>query len=310
MKIAFILDDILRLNIVTDTSLFLAHEANVRGYQVYYINRNDLFFNKKLYAKACKIKINYDLPNIILEDEVNILLEDFSIIWMRHDPPFDISYLNVTYLLDHLPKTVKIYNDPKLVRDYPEKLLVNIFPEFLPDTLISSDIKEIKNFQEKHKSIILKPLYSYGGKDVFYIDEKGNNLNVVFSILQEKYQTSMVAQKYIEEVKQGDIRVLIIDGKVEGVFGRSAHNDHRTNLAVGGKAYSLDLTAQQSIIAQKVASKCRELGIFFAGIDLIADYLIEVNVTCPTGIVTYNDLTEINLAKTIWDKITYISNEL
>ena len=223
---------------------------------------------------------------------------------VRQDPPFNINYITATYLLEHLnPKTL-IINNPKSIRDAPEKLYVTNFKNLTPPTVISQDVHEIKKYIKKHRNLIVKPLYEKGGKGIFKISSNDKNIAKKIQNILKKENLPLVIQKYISQIKEGDKRIILINGNPVGKMKRiPAKNEVRANLSQGGAAEKTILTARDKFICKKLKSWLRKEKIFFAGIDIIGNYLTEINITSPTGIVEINGLENIKVEKIFWDLI-------
>lgn len=231
---------------------------------------------------------------------LNLLAVD--IIFLRQNPPFNINYLTSTYFLDFLPKNILILNNPNGIRNNPEKILVNYFQDFVPPTLISNDSKIIEEFIKINNKVVIKPLYSFGGKGVLTFNKNDKNLKSVLEFFLEKNKQNFLIQKFLPEVFKGDIRVLLIDGNFLGSFRRMPHKkDFRSNLLVGGKYINHNINKKQKDICYKISTCLKQIGLFFVGIDIIENYLIEINITSPTGIVSINKNKQIRLEKILWD---------
>lgn len=302
MKIAFQIDPISTLNSKTDSTLLIMNGALKRGFEVwFYYPASMLYKDNALYAYGFKFdgsqKEDHNSKSILL-------LEDFDFIFLRQDPPFNMNYLTTLYLLEKL-KNPTILNDPRSVRDFPEKLFVLDFPEFTPPTLISNNEEEIRDFWKKHQEIILKPLYSYGGKGVFYISKEDKNLFNAFRILQENYgKVPVIAQKYIPNVVKGDKRITFINGDFSGAINRIQQKDSAvSNIVSGAKYEQTTLTSKENQMCKTFLPIFKKLGLFLVGIDVIDDYVIEINVTSPTGFVVINELYGIKTEEKILDEM-------
>lgn len=301
---AFQMDPLHLLNRKGDSTLALMEEAARRGYRLFYYLPLALSFrNGRLTAKGHFVTLNMEQETFYhLEEETTLNLEEADVVWLRQDPPFDMHYLSTTYMLESLHGKTLVLNDPASVRNSPEKWFVNAFPDFLPPTLVSTDSAEIRAFRNEFKDIIIKPLYGYGGKSVFRLKPEDNNLDALLEWIFSLSKEPLVIQPFLPEVAQGDIRVVMADGKVAGQIGRiPAHGEIRSNLRVGGTAARITLTPRQWEICEALEQPLREKGLVFVGIDLIGDYLTEINVTSPTGIRAINALHDIRVETQIWD---------
>ena len=231
-------------------------------------------------------------------------LSSFDVILMRQDPPFDMSYITATHLLEKVLSQTLVLNNPFHVRNAPEKIFVTEFSKYMPDTLITRDIKEIIKFKKKNKNIIVKPLYGNGGEGVFYIKDKDSNFNVILENFLNSNKEQFIVQSYIPEVKKGDKRIILIDGEVVGAINRiPAKNENRSNMHVGGKPINTSLNKNDILLCEAISPHLKAKGLFFVGIDVIGNYLTEINVTSPTGIREINRLNKTKIEKIFWDKV-------
>jgi len=306
MKIAFQMDPISTVNINADSSFRLAEEAQRRGHSLFYYSADMLAFQEgTLTARGHKMHVQrVEGTPAILEPEEEVALSDFDVIWLRQDPPFDMHYITTTHLLDLVhPKTL-VVNDPFWVRNYPEKLLVLNFPDLTPPTTIARDLETIKAFKAKHKDIILKPLYGNGGAGVFRLDEGDRNLSSLHELFTGFSREPLIIQKFLPDVSNGDKRVILVTGEPVGAINRvPAKGETRSNMHVGGRPEKVGLTDRDREICAKIGPLLREKGQIFVGIDVIGDYLTEINVTSPTGIQELERFDGINVAEKIWQVI-------
>ena len=229
---------------------------------------------------------------------------DVDVILMRQDPPFDMAYITATHLLEHVHSETLVVNDPAEVRNAPEKLFVTRFPDLMPPTLITSDRQAIEAFREEHKDIIVKPLYGNGGAGVFHLKPGDDNLNSLLELFTQLYREPVMVQRYLPEVRRGDKRIILIDGEPAGAVNRvPKEGEARSNLHVGGKAEKSALTEREKEICARIGPTLREKGLVFVGIDVIGDWLTEINVTSPTGLQEINGFDETCLEARIWDAI-------
>ena len=292
-----------KINIRTDTSFFLGLEAQKRNYDIYYYEPKDLsFVDGKVIARCSKIKFQNNLKKSVKIFKKSILnLVKAKLLLIRNEPPFNQQYINTTFILEHISKKIKIINDPKALREVPEKLFSLRLNKFMPPTLISEDLGEIRKFFNKNKKVVIKPIESYSGNDVQLLN-KFNKGQIVRYI--KKYHHLMF-QKFIPQISKGDKRVFIIDGKVKGAISRlPKRGSILSNMSKGASAKKTQITNKELKISKIVASELKKKNIYFAGIDFIKDKLIgDINVTSPTGLKTYHDLTGINLAKYFFENI-------
>ena len=292
-----------KVNIETDTTLFLALEAQKRGYQIHYYEPQNLrFIDGKVTVKCFQLtffketKIFYKITK-----RLNFDLSKAKVLLIRNEPPFNQQYINTTFILEHISKKVKIINHPKSIREVPEKLFSIQLIKYMPSTLISENIDEIKNFFKKNKKVIVKPIDGYGGNEVILL--KSFNNKIINKYLK-KYN-HIILQKVLPEISNGDRRVFIINGKVKGSITRiPKQGSILSNMSKGAIAQINKLTSKEKKISQEVAILLKKQNIYFAGIDFVQGQLIgDINVTSPTGLATHYSLTGINLAKYFWDNI-------
>ena len=292
-----------KINIKTDTSFFLGLEAQRRNYQIYYYEPKELsFINGKVTALCSKIKFedNPKQPVKVLSKTVLNLLKA-KLILIRSEPPFNQQYINTTFILEHISKKVRIINHPKALREVPEKLFSLRLTRYMPQTLISENLNEIKTFLKSNKEIVMKPIESYSGNDVKLITKFNKSLINKFI---RKYHHLMF-QKFIPQISKGDKRVFIINGKIKGAISRLPKKGSiLSNMSKGASAKKIEISQNEMKISKIVANELKKQNIYFAGIDFIQGKLIgDINVTSPTGLKTYYDLTGINLAKYFFDNI-------
>ena len=292
-----------KINIKTDTTFFLGLEAQKRNYDIYYYEPKNLsFLDGKVIAMCSKVKFqnNIKKPIEILK-KIILNLKKVKLLLIRNEPPFNQQYINTTFILEHVSKKIKIVNDPKALREVPEKLFSLRLSKFMPPTLISEDLAEIKRFFIKNKKVVIKPIENYSGNDVKLLNKfhKKKIINYV-----KKYHHLMF-QKFIPQIFKGDKRVFIINGKIKGAISRLPKKGSiLSNMSKGASAKKVQITNQELKISKIVANELKKQNIYFAGIDFIKGKLIgDINVTSPTGLKTYYDLTGINLAKYFFNNI-------
>ena len=292
-----------KINIRTDTSFFLGLEAQKRNYEIYYFEPKDLsFIDGKVISRCSKVKFqnNFKKPVKILKKTILNLI-NAKLILIRNEPPFNQQYINTTFILEHISKKIKIINNPKALREVPEKLFSLRLTKFMPSTLISEDLREIKRFFNKNKKVVIKPVESYSGNDVKLLNKfnKGQLARYI-----KKYNHLMF-QKFIPQISKGDKRVFIINGKIKGAISRLPKKGSiLSNMSKGASAKETQISNQELKISKIVAGELKRNNIYFAGIDFINGKLIgDINVTSPTGLKTYYDLTGINLAEYFFDNI-------
>ena len=232
------------------------------------------------------------------------LRADVDVVLMRQDPPFDMAYITATHILEHIHPETLVVNDPAEVRNAPEKLFVTLFEGVMPPTLIASNQDQIKAFREEHQDIIVKPLFGNGGAGVFHIQPGDENLNSLLEMFTELYREPVMVQKYLPDVRGGDKRIILVDGKPAGAVNRVPQDgEARSNLHVGGTAVKTELTQREQEICDIIGPELKAKGLVFVGIDVIGNYLTEINVTSPTGLQEINRFNNACLESTIWDAI-------
>lgn len=306
MKIAFQMDPISPININADSTFRIAEEAQKRGHELFYYTPDHLAYQEgRLTARGYPLTVQrVKGDHAILGEFQEVDLADFDVIWLRQDPPFDMHYITTTHLLDMVHPSTLVVNDPFWVRNYPEKLLVLNFPDLTPPTAIARDLDTIKAFKAKHKDVILKPLYGNGGAGVFRLGPDDRNLASLHELFTGFSREPLIVQKFLPDVSNGDKRVILINGDPVGAINRvPAAGETRSNMHVGGRPEKVGLTERDLEICAKIGPLLREKGQVFVGIDVIGDYLTEINVTSPTGIQELERFDGINVAEKIWQVI-------
>jgi glutathione synthase len=292
-----------KLNPVTDTSVFLAHEIQNKNYKIFYYDPKDLsIINSKVIAAGFFIEFNYKnnkFFKILKKKQLDLTKCKFILI--RQDPPFNLEYISATYILDTIKDKVKILNNPTSIRNVSEKLYSVKFQKYMPNTIFTQNIDEIKNFFKKHKKVILKPIHSYSGNDIHLLTSF--NFKLIKKFI--KQHDHIMCQKFIPKISKGDKRVFLINGKVCGAISRvPKKGSFLSNMSKGAKPINIKLTKIENKISKLIAKDLKKQNIFFAGIDFIDQKLNgDINVTSPTGLKTLYDLSGINLAKTFWREL-------
>ena len=306
MKIAFQMDPIGPININADSTFRLMEEAQSRGHALFYYTPDRLAFQEgRITARGWPVTVQrVQGDHYRLGDEAEVDLSDFDVVWLRQDPPFDMFYITTTHLLDRIhPKTL-VVNDPFWVRNSPEKLLVLNFPDLTPPTTIARDLATIRAFKDKHGDVILKPLYGNGGAGVFRLTADDRNLSSLHELFTGFSREPLIVQKYLPAVTKGDKRVILVDGEAVGAINRvPAAGETRSNMHVGGRPEKIGLTERDLEICARIGPVLREKGQVFVGIDVIGDWLTEINVTSPTGIQELERFDGVNIAAKIWERI-------
>jgi glutathione synthase len=306
LAVAIQMDPIESINIDADSTFALALEAQARGHALYHYLPRELSFDRgAVRATARPLKVRREKGNHFAFGAAERLdLAKVDVVLMRQDPPFDMAYITATHVLEHIMDETLVVNDPVSVRNAPEKLFVTHFPELMPPTLITSDTDEIKAFRREHADIIVKPLYGNGGAGVFHIKPDDENLNSLLELFSQRSREPVIVQRYVPEVRQGDKRIILVDGVAAGAVNRvPAAGEARSNMHVGGKPVKSTLTAREREICETIGPALREQGLVFVGIDVIGDYLTEINVTSPTGIQEINRFDGSKIESSIWDAI-------
>ncbi|HHX88272.1 MAG TPA: glutathione synthase [Paracoccus sp.] len=306
LRVAFQMDPIEGVNIDADSTFRLAEEAQARGHELHVYTPDKLVWdNGQVVARARPVTVQRVKGDHVQFGEEQVLdLGALDVVWLRQDPPFDMSYITTTHLLELIhPKTL-VVNDPFWVRNHPEKLLVLQFPDLTPPTMIARNLNDIRAFKARHGDIILKPLYGNGGAGVFRLDASDRNLASLHEMFTGFSREPMIVQKYLPAVVAGDKRVILVDGEAVGAINRvPAEGETRSNMHVGGRPEQVGLTARDREICAAIGPLLREKGQVFVGIDIIGDWLTEINLTSPTGIVELERFDDVNVAGQIWDAI-------
>ena len=300
------MDPIDNIDFKSDSSYLIALEAQRRGYLLYhYEPRNLYFLNGEIIAKANILKVNHNSSrDMALAEEVYINLEEIDVILVRQDPPFDMAYITTTYLLETIKNNTLILNNPSSIRDSPEKILVTLFKDLTPPTLITSNLEQVILFRDTYTDIIIKPLYGNGGSGVFHLTPDDENLSSLVELFNTFYKEPMIIQKYIPEVRNGDKRIILVDGKPVGAINRvPAKGEARSNMHIGGKAEKINLNNNDKLICKSIGPELIKRGLHLVGIDVIGKFLTEINVTSPTGLQEINKFNNTQLEKVIWDSI-------
>ena len=306
LKVALQMDPIGSVNIDADSTFRIALEAQARGHRLFYYTPDRLAFREgRVLARGWPVEVRRERGNhVTYGDETEIDLGDWDVVWLRQDPPFDMGYITTTHLLEMIHPRTLVVNDPFWVRNSPEKLLVLRFQGLTPPTLVARDLATIKAFCAVHGDVILKPLYGNGGAGVFRLDPQDRNLASLHELFMGINREPLIVQKYVPAVVQGDKRVILVDGEAVGAINRVPQpGETRSNMHVGGRAEPVGLTDRDREICAAIGPTLREKGQVFVGIDVIGDWLTEINVTSPTGIQELERFDGINTAARIWEVI-------
>ena len=306
LTVAIQMDPIERIDIAGDSTFALALQAQARGHELLYYGPRDLSFRDGIVtARTRPLAVRHVKgDHFTLGEEAVTDLKSVDVVLMRQDPPFDMAYITATHILERLQPKVLVVNDPFHVRNAPEKLFVTQFKTLMPPTLITSDRAEILRFRAEHNDIILKPLYGNGGAGVFRVKQGDENLNALLEMFTLLYREPVIVQRYLPEVRRGDKRIILVDGEFAGAINRvPAEGEARSNMHVGGKAEATLLSAREREICETIGPELKARGLIFTGIDVIGDYLTEINVTSPTGIQEIKRFGGADIAMLIWDAI-------
>ena len=306
LAVAIQMDPISDIDIHADSTFVLALEAQKRGHGLYHYLPQDLSFrHNRLVARVQPLQVRREAgSHFTLGAAETVDLATMDVVLMRQDPPFDMAYITATHLLEHIHGDTLVVNDPVSVRNAPEKLFVTHFSELMPPTLITSDRDEILAFRKEHMDIILKPLFGNGGAGVFHLRPEDENLNALLEMFTEMFREPIIVQRYLPEVRQGDKRIILVDGKpVGGVSRVPQPGEARANFHVGARGEKTELNKRELQICEAIGPILKDKGMIFVGIDVIGDYITEINVTSPTGIQEINHFDGICIEADIWDAI-------
>ncbi|GAA5539658.1 MULTISPECIES: glutathione synthase [Brucella/Ochrobactrum group] len=306
LKVAVQMDHISTINITGDTTFALSLEAQKRGHELYHYTPDRLSMRDGVVsARLEKLEVRDvkgDHFTLGVPERRDML--EMDVVLLRQDPPFDMNYITNTHLLERIhPKTL-VVNDPAWVRNSPEKIFVTEFPDLMPETLITKDPQEVMDFRREFGDIILKPLYGNGGAGVFHLADGDRNLTSLLEMFGQLFREPFIAQRYLKDVRAGDKRIILIDGEPVGALNRvPSETDARSNMHVGGRPEQSKLTAREREICARIGPSLRERGFILVGIDVIGDYMTEINVTSPTGIREIERFDGTNIAALFWDAV-------
>jgi glutathione synthase len=307
-RVAFQMDPMAGLNIAGDSSFALMLAAQARGHSLYHYTAPELTWdNGRLWTYATPVTVQREVGNHFTAGEP-VLLDlgrDVDVVWMRQDPPFDLSYITATHLLERIQGETLVVNDPASVRNAPEKLFVLDYAHFMPPTMITRSLGAIREFLAKHGEIVIKPLHGNGGKAIFKVGRDGANLSALLEMFNAAYVEPHMVQAFLPSVTKGDKRIVLIDGEVTGAINRiPGAGEIRSNLATGGTAVKTELTAKEAEICAALGPELKKRGLLFVGIDVIGgEWLTEINVTSPTGLVAIDRFNGTDTPARIWDAI-------
>ena len=309
LRVAVQMDPLQTINIAGDSSFALMLSAQARGHQVFHYDVGSLSLDEddRLIAHATPVTVQREAGNHYSAGETRRidLGRDIDVVLMRQAPPFDMGYITATHLLERIEGETLVVNNPRSVRNAPEKVMVLDYRRFMPPTLVTRSVDEVRAFQKRHGAIVIKPIHGNGGKAIFRVSEDGENLGALFEVFNQTWPEPHMVQAFLPEVAQGDKRIVLVDGEVAGAINRKpGEGEFRSNLAVGGYAEKTELTPQEREICAALGPELKRLGLIFVGIDVIGGrYLTEINVTSPTGIVAIDRFNGTDTAAMIWDAI-------
>lgn len=306
LTVAIQMDHVSSIDITGDSTFVMGLEAQRRGYNLFHYLPTSLSHDQgRVMARGEPLKLwNNPDKYYALGASEDLDLSTTEVVLMRQDPPFDMAYITATHILDHIHPQTLVVNDPTHVRNCPEKMFVTEFPELMPPTLITRDVERVKAFRTQHKDIIVKPLYGNGGAGVFHLQPGDENLNSLMEMFLENSREPVMVQRYLSEVREGDKRIILIDGVAVGAINRiPAKGEARSNMHVGGTAVASLLTKRDVEICERIGPALRERGLIFVGIDVIGEYLTEINVTSPTGLQEIGRYDDVALEVNLWDAI-------
>ncbi len=307
LRIAVQMDPIATINPAGDSTFAMMLEAEARGHRLdYYVPQTLGLRDNRVSAELAPVKV-FDKPrgeHFALGEFARADLGGYDVLLMRQDPPFDMNYITITHMLERLHPKTFVVNPPATVRNAPEKILVTEFPELMPPTLVTRDRALIHEFRKEHGNIIVKPLYGNGGAGVFFIQAGDQNLASLIELFEQSFREPFMVQKYLPDVRKGDKRIILVDGvAVAGLNRIPADGEARSNMHVGGRPELSPLTKREHEICERIGPALRDRDMIFVGIDVIGDYLTEINVTSPTGIREIKRFGGPDIAVLIWDAI-------
>jgi len=305
LKIAIQMDPIENVDVNADTTFDMALEAHSRGHEIWVFPPEKLqLYDGKVRARAQHIDAiaRRQGEHATLSAPSLVDLGGFDLILVRQDPPFDMAYITAAQILERLHGHALVVNNPRAIRDAPEKLFVTDFPDLTPPTLITGDMEAVRAFRDEHGDIILKPLYGNGGAGVFRLEQGDTNFGALIELFEQTFCEPIIAQKFLSAVAGGDKRIILLDGEAVGAINRlPPAGEIRSNMHIGGKAEAVDMTARDQEICDRLGPVLSERGLVFAGIDVIGDYLTEINVTSPTGVQEIRRLGGADISALFWD---------
>lgn len=307
LKLGIVMDPLIKIHAYKDSTLAMLREASRRDYEIFYFEQQDLFLmNEKAWGRAKYLKVNEDYSWNLNEEPILTDLGFLDVLLMRIDPPFNLNYIYTTYILEHAEKEgVLVINKPQSLRDANEKLFATHFLQCIPPTLVSSSSEQIKCFAKEHEAIVLKPLDGMGGKGVFRTSIEDSNLSVIIEMLTQNGNQPIMVQEFLPAIEKGDKRIILIDGEAipQALVRIPQQGEHRANLAAGGRGEAQPLNERDYWLCKHIGPVLKEKGLVFVGIDVIGDYITEINVTSPTGIRELDRQCGLNISGILFDCI-------
>ncbi len=307
MNIGFQIDEIEKLNFKTDSTLPLILESQKRRNKNFYFLPSSLTYKKNyLYAQVREISFkNNRLSNYVLGREIQLRVDHLNYVFIRQDPPYNMEYVSSLHLLEQVQRSTKFINNPKGIRNAPEKISMLAHKKIIPPTIITRSKIEVDDFVKKYGKSVIKPLYGNGGESIFLLNKNDENYNQIIERFIDQLNEPFIVQKFLSEIKKGDKRIIIINGKPIAALRRiPKNNEIRSNIHVGGNCEAIQLSKNDLKICNEIEKYLRDEGLFFVGIDIIGKYLTEINVTSPTCIQEIKKFHKIDIAKIIWDQLT------
>ncbi len=306
LKVAVQMDHVSTVSIAGDTSFALSLEAQRRGHRLFHYTPDRLSMRDgKVIARVEEMQVRDEKgDHYTLGEPVRTDLSEMDVILLRQDPPFDMNYITTTHMLERIHPATLVVNDPAWVRNSPEKIFVTEFPDLMPETLITKDVREVEAFRKEFGDIILKPLYGNGGAGVFQLNDGDRNLTSLLEMFGQMFREPFIVQRYLKDVRKCDKRIILIDGEAVGAVNRvPSEGESRSNMHVGGRAEKAGLTEREREICARIGPSLKERGFILVGIDVIGDYMTEINVTSPTGIREIQRFGGPDIAGLFWDVV-------
>ena len=307
LKVACQMDPIDAIDVAGDTTFAILLEAQARGHSVFFYTPENLALDgQRLLARGHDVEMRDTITDhVTMASERVADIREFDVVLLRQDPPFDMQYITTTHLLERVHPDVLVVNDPHHVRNAPEKVFVLDYQDLMPPTIVTRSLADVQAFRQRHGDIIVKPLYGYGGAAVFLLRKDDSNLNALVETFQAMSRVHFMVQEFRPEVRAGDKRIILVDGEVAGIINRvPAADEARSNMHVGGQAEAIEMTDRDREICERLGPELKARGLIFTGIDVIGDYLTEINVTSPTGIRQVKAFGGNDIAAMIWDAIS------